>query len=275
MRELMNIVGNRYGEILVLREVERRRHKNSVYRMVECQCDCGKIFITRMTALTSGHAKSCGHHSKDNFGKQAKRQLIDLTGQHIGHLTIKENLGVINRHTVYVCVCDCGAEFKKQHSEIINGRKKGSYLGCHECSVKYRVEISKAINKIKLKGENNGMYGRRGALAPQYDHNKTEEERILGRKTDGYKQFIANALNHFKYTCDICGSVGEKLNIHHLNNYKDYPKQRTDINNVVCLCEKHHKLFHKLYKNRNNTREQYYEFKRQYRANQINCEQVI
>lgn len=64
------------------------------------------------------------------------------------------------------------------------------------------------------------------------------------------------------YTCDICGSTKE-LHSHHLYNYADYTKLRYDISNGVCLCRQCHIAgFHKQYGRKNNTKEQYEEFKK-------------
>lgn len=268
MKELMNIIGNRYGEVVVLRELDRVKHKNSVYRMVECKCDCGKVFTTRMTALTAGHVKSCGHHFKENWYKQSQNQKKHYENVKVGKLLVIKDLGVKDGHTRWLCKCDCGNETIRTTPSITTAIRQKKEMMCVNC----RIKKSSEANKIKLRGANNGMYGKRGKLSPKYNPNKTDEERILGRKIDGYKEFISNSLKYFNYTCDLCGSIGGKLNIHHLDNYKDYPQKRMDIENVVCLCQKHHKLFHKLYKNTNNTREQYYEFKRKYRANQLDCE---
>lgn len=52
----INIIGKRFGKLIVLNEVESLKQK----RRVKCQCDCGKIHICGVTDLTTGHTMSCG-----------------------------------------------------------------------------------------------------------------------------------------------------------------------------------------------------------------------
>lgn len=70
MKELSKVpVGQRFGKVVVLREVDRKiytrekdgktiKHKA---RMVECRCDCGRIFVTRLSNFTKQvKVRSCG-----------------------------------------------------------------------------------------------------------------------------------------------------------------------------------------------------------------------
>ena len=52
-----NIVGNRYGNLTVMRKTEKRINKTVVW---ECQCDCGNICEVSTRPLKSGNRKSCG-----------------------------------------------------------------------------------------------------------------------------------------------------------------------------------------------------------------------
>lgn len=60
-----NIVeGEKINRLTIIKEVEGRIKKDkngfSIDRMVECLCECGKIIITRYSAVKRGAAKSCG-----------------------------------------------------------------------------------------------------------------------------------------------------------------------------------------------------------------------
>jgi len=46
----------------------------------------------------------------------------------------------------------------------------------------------------------------------------------------------------------ICGSIKNRR-AHHINSGSYLPEDRYREKNGVCLCEKHHKLFHTSYKN--------------------------
>jgi NUMOD3 motif. len=53
---------------------------------------------------------------------------------------------------------------------------------------------------------------------------------------------------------------GGDLEVHHINNFADFPELRTSISNGITLSDKTHNDFHKKYGKRNNTREQLLEF---------------
>lgn len=67
-----------------------------------------------------------------------------------------------------------------------------------------------------------------------------------GRNTKEYKEWRIKVFLRDNYKCKMCGSK-EKINAHHIKSYRDYPSLRCDVKNGVCLCEKHHMLFHALY----------------------------
>lgn len=97
----------------------------------------------------------------------------------------------------------------------------------------------------------------------------TEEDRDKSRTTSDSSQYIwsKKVFERDNYECDIlhikCG-MGFKveLNAHHLNGYHWDKENRFNIDNGVCLCKPIHKLFHKVYGSKNNTKEQYIEFKK-------------
>ena len=122
-------------------------------------------------------------------------------------------------------------------------------------SEEYRKKQS--ISKL---GERNGMYNKVGDLSPTFKRDITIEERIKSRQYFLYKRWKKEVLEKANHTCQCCGKSDVKLNTHHLNSYTDFPTQRTDINNGVCLCEDCHKLFHKLYGGKHNTKEQFEDF---------------
>ena len=74
-------------------------------------------------------------------------------------------------------------------------------------------------------------------------------------------KFSLQVLKMANFTCDRCKHIGGVLHGHHMNNWKQYPDERYDYNNIVCLCYKCHREFHTLYGSINNTKIQYSEFK--------------
>lgn len=63
------------------------------------------------------------------------------------------------------------------------------------------------------------------------------------------------------YTCDLYGVKGVELNAHHLDSWHSNENKRFKLDNLVCLSKAAHKTFHNKYGNKNNTKEQYEEFK--------------
>lgn len=117
------------------------------------------------------------------------------------------------------------------------------------------------------KGFHDGKYycnhcnKKHGEEHPNWNPNKTEEERIIGRNYLEYYDFIQMVLARDCYTCQCCGKKnGIVLEVHHLDGYDWCIEKRTDVRNGITLCENCHKSFHSIYKCGNNTKEQFEEW---------------
>lgn len=56
--ERTKVLGNVYGSLLVIEELEK--FDKGVYLLVKCQCDCGKVVEIRKNNLATGNTKTCG-----------------------------------------------------------------------------------------------------------------------------------------------------------------------------------------------------------------------
>ena len=74
----VNLIGNRYGKLLVLNVTEGRTKSRG--QIWECQCDCGNICYVSTNHLQTGNTKSCGC----------------LQGHSVGELNIKKILESYN-----------------------------------------------------------------------------------------------------------------------------------------------------------------------------------
>jgi hypothetical protein len=61
-----NLVGKRYGRLLVIEKTSERKSHTFVYR---CLCDCGKYVNVPLSNLTSGNTNSCGCFSKETSAR--------------------------------------------------------------------------------------------------------------------------------------------------------------------------------------------------------------
>ena len=148
----------------------------------------------------------------------------------------------VNMHTPIQCECNCcnNVWFPKPRDLIYDS------TGCMKCY------------KMNNFGENHH----------RWNDKLTKEERELGRRFNENSQYTwsKKVFEKYNYECDILhirNGIGFtiKFNAHHLNGYHWDKENRFNVDNGVCLCEPIHKLFHHVYGNKNNTKEQYCEFK--------------
>lgn len=84
---VMNLVGRRFGRLVVIEKVPRER-KDSYWL---CRCDCGGETIANTYSLNSGHTSSCGCYNREKVAENGRR-------------TKKYNAYTIEGDTVYVDV---------------------------------------------------------------------------------------------------------------------------------------------------------------------------
>ena len=158
-------------------------------------------------------------------------------------------------------------ETKKKLSEkakerLKNKENNGMY-GKHH-SEETKEKISKSSNN---KGEHNPMYGKNAydymdditkqnkkeaqskrmsrENHPNWNPNKTNEERENKREIDGYYNWRKEVYERDNYTCQCCGdNKGGNLNAHHIYGYSEYEDFRTELWNGITLCKKCHDLYH-------------------------------
>ena len=286
-RKKIDLTGQRFGKLVVLRECEERPKGGKI--LVECICDCGNK-ITKVAAnLKSGSTRSCGC---------GQFRSLDITGQRFGKLTaIRSTEKRINRNVIWECLCDCGKKTEVTANHLRSGTKS---CGCNRitnpegkrygrllvigraskrknnkvawnclCDCGTTIEVvtnsltsgnTKSCGCFRLEilakqiGENN----------PSYNPNLTDEERLKNRyrMKDGDYRVWANLIKERdNYTCQICGnSPSGNLNAHHLNGWNAFPEQRFDLDNGATLCTDCHKEFHSQYGYGDNTREQFNEY---------------
>ena len=123
-------------------------------------------------------------------------------------------------------------------------------------SSEYRLKQSKGKT-----GSNNGMYGVTGENHPQWNPDRTHEQRIKERKTLQYSNWRKSVYEKDGYKCKICGdSTGGNLVAHHLHSYSKEPTRRYETTNGMTLCNNCHNLYHTTYGWRNANPEDFCDF---------------
>jgi len=176
-----------------------------------------------------GKWKSTKNHWTKKIGKERKKIMEKVS---------KGWTGRPKNRVKCKCIV-CGTEFEIKKSRIKTGRGKYCLKVCK----------NKDITRIN---SGNKHWNWRGGIT-------TENDKV--RKSISIRLWRESIFARDNYTCQKCGKkTGEDLNSHHIKNFADNPELRTDISNGITFCKKCHMKFHKIYKRRNNTKEQLMEF---------------
>ena len=135
--------GDKFGRYTILYK-ESETGQGGLYR---CRCECGVEKTIKRQFLLDGSIVSCGCYSRD---EKSQRQLIDITGQRFGLLTVLSKSDYQGGDGIYWNVrCDCGTE------KVVSGHamKKGAIISCG-CSKRSIGEMT--IEQLLL--ENNLFY---------------------------------------------------------------------------------------------------------------------
>lgn len=158
-----------------------------------------------------------------------------------------------------LCKCDnCGKENFITYQALQNYdyfKIFNKYL-CQKCV------YQDSIFRQKM-SDNNGMRGKSRELSPVWNSKITDEERLNNRRILGFTKWKKLVKERDNYTCQCCGSK-ENLEVHHINNWRNFKEQRVDINNGITLCQECHKAknnksIHSLY-GKFTTKENFLEF---------------
>lgn len=75
MSKRIDLTGQNFGELTVIKLSDRRDPKHNNTRLWECLCSCGKIAYVLGTSLRAGHYKSCGCKLVEKRDKGAKKHI--------------------------------------------------------------------------------------------------------------------------------------------------------------------------------------------------------
>lgn len=262
LEEIREFVLSKNPDLEILRDFKKETGvtKKLIKRYVECRCLIdGHIWTTDLSNIKQGKGcPKCGIISTINKQKFTLEQIIEMLK------IINPNIEILskeyfNNNTPLKCKCLIdGNVWYPIWSTLQQGN------GCPKCAIK--------------KGEKNNQW--KGGITPLSSYLRNT---ILEWKYDSYDKY--------NFKCDIRG-VNNKCSIHHLHNFSDIVLEVIDTLHIpihetigeytedeikqmeerclqlhykyglgICLCEEEHMLFHSIYGRKNNTKEQYEEFK--------------
>lgn len=206
-------------------------------RSLICKCSCdNKVGIFgRWHDIINNKVKSCGCLRKET-GQQLIKNLI---GQKFDKLYVIKRAEVVRGNGAYwLCKCDCGNEKIIKAKWLLRGTTKS--CGCAKF----------------LKGKENR----------KYRHDISDDERLLVRNTPEYKEWAFKIKERDYFICQICkDNKGGNLVSHHFVNYSQNNGLRYKLENgITTLCVNCHKIFHSKYGMKNNTKEQFEEFRKDF-----------
>lgn len=136
-RKRIDLTGDRYGRLIVLKEVEQ----SGYMRRFLCRCDCGNETIVRMSNLRTGHTTSCGCQQRE---RTSETNVADLRGKKFGKLTVIGRSGTAkNRKSMWECKCDCGNTTTVSSTDLTGGGTQS--CGCH------RIKKGDELQKYNVK----------------------------------------------------------------------------------------------------------------------------
>jgi hypothetical protein len=210
----LNLEGDIFGRLTVIEYLG-----NSKWR---CKCICGNESVAKTGKLTGRTTKSCGCWRVDS----AKNIFNDLTGKKFGRLlVIRKTDKRLGRKIIWECLCDCGKTTEVLSTHFENGT---SSCGC------YKSELCRQnAGKLIRYGSDNANW--KGGITSQRHQFMHSPE---------YLQWRDAVFQRDNYKCHICG-CGGYIQAHHIESYSEYEFFRTEIDNGITLCKKHHLEFHK------------------------------
>lgn len=208
-------------------ELLETKYINSKTKMLY-KCKCGNISRMSYENMRTGqHCRLCSYKKTAESLRKYTLEDVSEIFKAQGCQLLEKEFNNINDVLKYNCVC--GRVSKIRLDSFLSGAR------CKKCAIENSI------------GQNN----------PNWKKEKTDEDRLKGRKFREYEIWRRGVFVRDNYTCCACGKIGNKLVAHHLDGWHWCLEKRLDLNNGITLCKACHDNFHEEYGKRNNTQEQY------------------
>lgn len=109
MSKLIDLTGQKFGKLTVLKKDESRKTNCGSYWI--CKCECGNIKSIRSSSLRRGEIQSCGCYRLERVA-EAKKEYSEkyMIGRKFGLLTVLSRSDKKGSHgeIYWLCQCKCG-----------------------------------------------------------------------------------------------------------------------------------------------------------------------
>ena len=142
MPKIYDLIGERFGKLLVIDCVGTIRNGDRSATFWECMCDCGNTTVVRTAYLMNGSTRSCGCLVAETARKSSYR---DLTGKRFGMLTA-QHVHRIDGKVYWKCKCECGNERVIATGRLTTGSAYS--CGCVRRKIDPRIKHGMANTRI-------------------------------------------------------------------------------------------------------------------------------
>lgn len=140
---------------------------------------------------------------------------------------------------------ECGINFlnkPSRNSRFCSAMCRAKNIGRAKLGVALSLEVREKMSLSQRGSEKPNLRGKK--------HFNWKGGKSKNRhKGQEYKQWRTAVFKRDNYTCQECGKKNIFLNVHHIQDWKNYPKLRFDINNGQTLCVFCHATIDFKYKN--------------------------
>lgn len=149
MTKVIDMTGQRFGKLVVLRRGENDKHGKAQWW---CQCDCGSPEkLINGAALRRGLVVSCGCNKREKLKQYNDTQVVDETGNVYGYLTVLERVTEAkpkDGRAQWLCQCKCGNQIITTGKLLRDGHKLS--CGCMKKS-KGELKIEQILEEKEIK----------------------------------------------------------------------------------------------------------------------------
>lgn len=194
---------------------------------------CNICGIEHTTTVETYKKSKYGTCRKCSAREACKQTAKDLTGQKFHRLQVlskSENLG---KNVAWNVKCDCGTEKVVRGVELTKGSVKSCGCYAKEQSTKRIIEISRNNSGEK-------HYNWNPELTEEDRYRSSRDKKSVAARKETYERD--------NYTCQICSLRNTNLNAHHIVPYSKDKTLRYELSNLITMCVKCHKAYHKEYK---------------------------